>query len=777
MLEIPRAPHSSSSQASSDGFSDIRLDELVRAILMGLKRQWALIACCVVAMVAIALLFVLTATPTFTASSSLIIDPRVTGVADRSRTGPTPIFSDALVVDSEVQVIRSNDLALRVIAKLDLMNNPSYMAPPSFLAQGIYAVTSFVNGLIESEEGLPPVNSEAEERAAQENALSAFQRQLNVTRDGDTYVIDVSFSSPSPFLAAQVANAVTDEYLLSQAEATYENTRRVNEWLGGRIQLLSANVIASDRAVEDYKQQNNLFNVQDDRLPNAQELTVANDQLIAVRGQIVSVQANIDQIESLIASGEVAGGVNRPTTTTGNTTLDTLLAEYGRLVSRERDLTGRFGPTHLLAQRARSDILVAEQSIRDEYRRTADQNRNQLAVLRSQETDYLRRIGELQLATGADQQKLIRLRELEREASSNRVLYEAMLANFQQSTQEETFQSSPARVIAKAVAPTTKSAPRSKVIVALGLVGGFMLGAGAAFLREQMDDVFRAATSSDDTLGVPLLGIVPFFGADRRVSARNLSGMTGKAEVPRRPPGLEKWPRRALTLRFAVDQPMSIFAETLRSASFGMNYAKSSEGCRVVGVTSVSPGEGKSTLSANFASYLAHAGNKVALIDYDVRHPSLTRLLLPDGKGVKLGDLLRSETGAEVTIEPHPVLAGATFIGNDGLLSAHNPSDMSYVRAMETLIEELRRRFDIVILDLPPAANLVDARVAATVTDHILFSVEWGRTKKSFARNVVYSSPQLRSKLFGVVYSKVKLSAYNKYNMHTPGGYYQYTHG
>ncbi|PZO71734.1 MAG: hypothetical protein DI640_14065, partial [Sphingomonas taxi] len=64
-----------------------------------------------------------------------------------------------------------------------------------------------------------------------------------------------------------------------------------------------------------------------------------------------------------------------------------------------------------------------------------------------------------------------------------------------------------------------------------------------------------------------------------------------------------------------------------------------------------------------------------------------------------------------------------------------------------------------------------------TVTDHILFSVEWGRTKKSFARNVVYSSPQLRSKLFGVVYSKVKLSAYNKYNMHTPGGYYQYTHG
>ncbi|KQT85075.1 GNVR domain-containing protein [Aurantimonas sp. Leaf443] len=752
--------------------SQIEFGQVVRSVLQGLHRQWPIVAAAVLGMVTIALIYVLTATPQFTATSSIIIDPRVSSGPD-TPSAPMLLLSDALVVDSEVEVLLSRELRNRVIDRLDLLNDAEAQPSTGLIDEISTTVRSFIDEyLVDESSSEEAVSAEEALQRRREDIIRAIGDALTVSRTGETYVIAVSFTSPDPVYAARIANALTEQYFLLQAEAVYENTRRVNEWLGQRVELLGQQVVAADQAVEQYKQENGLFNIQNDSLPSQVELASANDQAIAVRGTIVELETNIGQLRQIIANNALNASVDPAVRTPSLTTLQTRFAE---LVGRERDLSTRFGSGHQLAVRARDEIAATRTQIVEEFQKIVAAESSRLATLRAQDAENQTRIAALRVKASEDAQKMIRLRELEREATSSRTLYESMLGKLNETTQAESFKSAPARVIARAVPPDRKSAPQGKVILALGILGGLVIGAGGAFLREQLDDVFRSATSPEDELGTPLLGLIPNFAIDRRMARR--SGHTAPTAAASREKfgDLAELARNAASYRFAVDHPMSMFTETLRALSFAVNSARSEPGASILGITSTEAGEGKSTLSSNFASYMASVGNRVALIDFDFRNPSLTRVMRGSNADQYLGALLKNPH-ATAGLVANPVLEGACFIGNDGKAMAYDPSDVGFAKSMDIILANLRRDFDLVILDLPPLANLVDARAASNVVDHVVLAIEWGRTKPSLTRSVVYSSPQLRSRLIGAIYTKVKLAAYNKYNSQTPSGYYNYPH-
>lgn len=743
----------------------VDIGSLFRDLLRGARRQAPIIAAACIGATLLALIYALTAEPLFTANSRIVIDPRV-GSGPETPTAPMLLLSDQLLVDSEVEVLRSREMAGRVVDTLKLMDSEEEAEEPGLLSRIMTGTRHFLDTLLLDEPIAEPVLTEEDQyNARREQLVDWILESLEVSRAGSTYVINVSYKSPDRYFAAKVANAVVEQYFSLQAEATYENTRRLSEWLAERVSYLGERVLQADRAVEDYRRRESLISVKDGRLPSEAEYEAGNEQLVATRNERVSLEASVRQLESIIENGILNAPLDQSVRTQ---TLTELQARNAELVGRERDLSTRFGASHQLASRARDEIAATRQQIIEEFQKILEAQTARVAILTRQEGELVTRIEALRNQTAADASKMIRLRELERESASNRSLYENMLAKLNQTAQEETFRASPARIIARAIPPDKKSEPRTKVIVALGLFGGLLLGAGGAFLREQLDNVFRSTASVQDELGVPLLGVVPTFAADRR-RLRTLKigspSLITNAKVP--------VPSKVRPFRFAADSPTTMFAETLRTILFTLNIQRDGGHGKVVGTTSSRKGEGKSVLSGNLATYAAASGGRVALIDFDVRARTLAQALSQPGVTPTLTDLI-SDPYSLNRLAPDPRLGNVCFITNNGDTLAHNAGSVNFIAGFERLIEMLRDRFDLIVIDLPPAAALVDSRIAAKLVDHMLFAVEWGATDRKIARNIVMGNYILRSKMIGAVFTKVKLNAYYRHNADSPPEYFDY---
>jgi Uncharacterized protein involved in exopolysaccharide biosynthesis len=764
MLDKARVDITAEQDRIPDPFH-VDIGSLFREILRGARRQAPIIAAACIGTTLLALIYALTAEPQFTASSKIVIDPRVSS-GPETPSAPMLLLSDQLLVDSEVEVLRSREMAGRVVDKLNLMEDPEQVEEPGLLTTIMTGTRQFLDSLLLDEPVEEPELTEEDIYNARREALVDWILEtLDVSRAGSTYVINVSYTSPDRYFAAKIANTVVEEYFSLQAEATYENTRRLSEWLAERVSYLGERVLESDRAVEDYRRNESLISVKDGRLPSEAEYESSNEQLVETRNELVAVQANVRELQNIIENGFLNAPLDQAVRTS---TLTELQARNAELVGRERDLSTRFGANHQLAKRAREEIAATRQQIIEEFQKILEAQTARIAILTRQEAELVARIDSLRNLTSADAAKMIRLRELEREAASNRSLYENMLAKLNQTAQEETFRAAPARIIARATPPEKKSEPRTKVIVAVGLFAGLLLGAGGAFLREQLDNVFRATSSVQDELGVPLLGIVPTFAADRRrlrtLKIGSPSLITNTA-VP--------VPAKVRPFRFAADSPTTMFAETLRTILFTLNIQRDGGQGKVVGTTSSRKGEGKSVLSGNLATYAAASGWRVALVDFDIRARTLAQALSQPAVTPTLTELIADPYSLN-RLTPDPRLGNICFITNNGDTLAHNAGSVNFVASFERLIGELRDRFDLIVIDLPPAAALVDSRIAAKLVDHMLFAVEWGATDRKIARNIVMGNYILRSKLIGAVFTKVKLNAYYRFNADSPPEYFDY---
>ena len=744
----------------------IDLGETVRAAVATLWRQRFLIAAIVAAFLAFAIFRIMTAVPQFTATASIIIDPRISA-GQGAKTAPSLLVNDALVVDSEVRVLKSRELASRLIDRLGLLDEERAPSEPGVIARAGNFIRNLFGTVLEDATPEEIVLDEGTiQQRRRESVRRSLLRGLDVARSGETYVIDISYTSPDPAFSAEVANALVEEYFLSQAETSFENTRRVNEWLGERVESLAGSVATADEAVEAYRTENDLFSVGGgDLLPSQAELTVANNELINIRSEIVRANASLAQLEQAIAEGTIDVTIDsdaRPAA------LNELRQDYAELVARDLDYSSRLGENHILVRRTRDELSRTRSLILDEFRKVAATLRSRLQTLQRRSDETSLRIVGLRASSADDALKSIRLRELQREASSKRKLYETMLQRLDETSEQEGFQVSPARVIAYAVPPDKKSAPQSKLIVALSLFGGLVLGGGIALGREALDDVFRKPDDVE-ALGIPFIGMVPMNTDDKRmVKSGSGEGITRREAIKR---GLSK---SGAKLRFAADYPSSMFAETIRSLAATLARSRTQRGgCVVLGFTSVQKGEGKSTLAGNFATAQASRGFRVAMLDLDLRSPQLTSALmeLPEAN---LLDNLIEEPELLAQCEQSEGLMGVTLIGNGGRNGPLTLSDPNVIESIGVLIERMKPSFDYIVADLTPMSGLIDARLGANVVDQIVMAIEWGRTSESRVKSVLATNHEVRSRLAGVIFTKAKLRAYSSYNGAAAREYYGY---
>lgn len=278
-------------------------------------------------------------------------------------------------------------------------------------------------------------------------------------------------------------------------------------------------------------------------------------------------------------------------------------------------------------------------------------------------------------------------------------------------------------------------------MLALGLVVGGMAGVGAAFVLEMRDRVFRTGEQVQSELGVEFLGLLPALS----VSTHRPTDAA--------PPPAGSLGTVAPSMRYALSAPLSGFAETLRATKVAADIALRAKRPRVIGVVSVLPSEGKTTVSKNLASLVASLGSKTLLIDGDLRNPGLTRAIAPHTTHGLVELLQGQRTITEVALrEPD---SGLTIIPAIVNRKMTNSSDLLSSQAMRNLLARTEGLFDYVILDLPPIGPVIDVRAAADLVDAFVFVVEWGKTPRALVRSTLEVESEVMERCLGVVLNKV----------------------
>jgi capsular exopolysaccharide synthesis family protein len=322
--------------------------------------------------------------------------------------------------------------------------------------------------------------------------------------------------------------------------------------------------------------------------------------------------------------------------------------------------------------------------------------------------------------------------------------------------QQETFPITEARVISPASPPQSKSKPKTKLILALGLLGGLALGAGLGFLRDIMDRVFRTAAQVETTLHLPCISLIPLLKDTKPKLLPRDQQQADKASDQR------AIVRRSGVFWAATEMPLSRFAESIRSIKLAVDLNANNASNKVVGITSSLPNEGKSTVAAALAQLMAHAGARVILVDCDLRNPSLSRSLSPVA-GAGIIEVISGRCSLEEAIWKDPK-TNLSFLPTVKKKPILHTSEILSAAPTRKLFDSLRTAYDYVVVDLPPLAPIIDVRATAPLIDCFVLAIEWGGTKIDVVQHALHSAPNLHEALIGAVLTKTDMQAIKRYD-------------
>jgi succinoglycan biosynthesis transport protein ExoP len=727
--------------------------ELVHWALGIVRRQFVIITSVALIVASLGAVYTFTAPPTYTADATILIDPR------RVQLFPGATFAegqmDASALESQVELVKSEAVALAVVKQLRLANDAEFLSSDA----GPFGVLRSALYYFVPNEPNKPLSEFEATRAA----LGVLSKNLTANRVGFSYNLAIKYRALRPDQAAQIANAIAESYIAEQLKGKYESTKRATGWLSGRIEELNQKRALAERAVVDFKQRKNMI-ITDGKLLNEQQIAELNSQLGTAVQKASEEKARLDRIDVVIrddaadinTSGTVADTLNNPIVTQ-------LRTRYLELVNREANWSRKYGANHLAVVNLRNQIRDVRGSILDELKRLRESYLSNLEIAKQQAQDLEKRLNAAVSQSQTTNQAQVALRELESSAQSYRTMHDSFLQRYTESLQQQSFPISDARVIAEASPPLGKSGPKTGLILVMAAAGGLALGVGVGMVRELMNGTLFTGTQVESALQMSCIALVP-------------SLEIGKQQAPR--PSRPLVPDRCSDGNFdsrrivsrdpnvfwaVIDSPFSRFAEAIRSIKLAIDLNNGSvNGKQVIGFTSSLPNEGKSTISASLALLAAQAGARVILVDCDLRNPSLSRKLASRANlgildvisgAVSLQDALWTDLSTNLA-----------FLPGSNRTRVANSSDFLAADATKALFRDLGANYDYVIVDLPPLMPVVDTRATTGFVDSYVCVTEWGRTNVEAVRHSFRDAQIVYQNLLGFVLNKANIDRLSSYD-------------
>ncbi len=765
-------------------------------LLAAVRRQLAVVFLCCVLACAVGIVYVYSLVPRYTASTFVLIDNRRIRAVENAYDVSSSYDVAGSVVDSQVEVIKSAQVAEALVRKLNLLEKQALQSPPS---PGLLKLAkSHIKVLWAKLSGAPAKDMPPTRTPSIQQAIAAVQRGLDVSRVGRTMVLQISYTSESPSNAAEMANAYADAYLSDQLNAKYEATKRASQWLEERLAELKQKALTADLALQKFRAENNLI-LSGGKLINEQQLTELNAQLAVAHGERAKAESRYQRIETIIRLRETKAVVNEAI---GNTQIEQLRSKYLEASKRESDLSAKVGSSHLSTVGLRAEMAEYERLMFSELSRVAEGYRSEVDIAKAKEVTLVESVDKLIAIAAKENKSLVTLREIEREGDAFRNLYQTYLQRYQESLQQQTFPIIEARTISPASEPLGASYPKKGVMMILFCIMGGAIGTVVGMYREFREKGFKSEEQVRDYLNVECLGIVPIAivkGASTLRTKKKLGPYTRgqTAGLTERALGRERQPQApdaqltmvsdteiatdpprparhieesAGVMAYSMDRPNSAFTETLLAVKLASDVKLSDNTSKIIGVISALPGEGKTAFSKNLASMFASLNAKTLLIDADLRKPELSRKLAPDATEGLLEAVIGHRDLRDLIW--HEERSGLAFLPTVSKTRVPHSSALLASAGMHRLLEEAQQHFDYIVIDLPPFGPVVDVRAIASQIQAFALVVEWRKTGRKVVRNILMENEQILDKCLGVVLNKVNVNKLKLFEEHGSRYYY-----
>lgn len=684
------------------------------------RRNLRLMAMVFLAVIAATAAVTLTTTPVYTGSVQLMIDKPGSKLLteDDTKNPWNQGALDASAVETEVEVLRSPGIAAAVVSDLQLDRDPEFnpaLSPPGLLARARAFLPSFggkANG-----DAAKPVSP----------VVNAVRQHLGVSRVGTSYIIRVDFTSRDPAKAAMIANAFATAYLKAQLDTKFEASRVANAWLQSHIGELRTRVVNAETALQNFKIQNGLLSAEGATLTE-QEILGLNQQAALMRANEAETQARLNTAQAQIAHGSVGDDIGE---TLSSPVIQQLRQRRADLSAQVANLQSRYGPRHPDMLKAQSALEDTDAQIKAEIKRITSNLQAQAVVARERSASIDSSVAGARQNLAQNNRSVVKLDELRRDADAERTLYEGFLNKFKELSAEAGLAQTDAHIVSLASKPASPSAPNKTLNLALGGVLGLAAAVSSALLTEMFERGLADAEIVERELSVAYLGSIP----------RMSSIVTGDKALRERP------------IDYLVTKPASSFAEAFRSLRAAIEYSSHGSKVKVLAVTSSLSGEGKTTTSVGLARSAALAGIRTVVVDCDLRQQSIAELLdITPGAG--LVEVLNGEATLDETLV-RDRKSGAMILP---LVESHfTPEDPFNSPRMAELMTELRRRFDLVILDTPPVILVTEARTVARCADAVLLLAHWRRTPRALVQTALRLLAGAGVNLVGVTLTQVDL--------------------
>jgi succinoglycan biosynthesis transport protein ExoP len=494
--------------SDSSGAGRIDIDRMLAIV----HRQWRLVAICIIVFVVLGLAYLLTAVPRYTASADVMIDQNTSKIADQLSVMGGGLEDEAAIL-SQVELLKSERIALAVVDKLDLSNDATFMASSGAPVARLKAlIMSAVNvGSWFASDSLTQSQIVAKRRMA----LARVIEGLDVSRVGRTYVLEILYTSPSPELAARIAQAVAEAYLTDQLDSKYDATRRASDWLQARIAELRQKSLDTDLAVQKFKSEKGLISA-GGQLVSEQKLSELNSALIVAQSDTSRTKARYERIKSIVDARQTDAIV---TDALDSSVINTLRAKYLDASKRESEISARLGPEHAQAVRLRGEMDEYKRLMFEELGRIAESYQSDYKVAQDREDAIRSQVEQATGASATDNETQVQLRELERESETYKNLYQTFLQRYQEAIQQQSFPVTDARIISRAAVPAGPSSPKRMLVLAISVMLGGLFGTGIGAFREFRERFFRTGDQVRGELGLEFLGVVPLVNAETRPPA------------------------------------------------------------------------------------------------------------------------------------------------------------------------------------------------------------------------------------------------------------------
>lgn len=540
-------------------------------------------------------------------------------------------------------------------------------------------------------------------------------------------LIEIRARSADASRAQLIANTYADVYLASQLNMGAGSMLSQNSTLSRRLAELREDAQAKQDALDAFRLESGIG------APDAGQQAASVDdlraQLNSAQADLAEREARLRQFQDMRSSG---ASIDAITSSYGSPAMNSLHEREADVSRRQQDLENRYLPTHPAVQAILAERRDLDEQIEREVQRIsggleADFSRARARVQSLQQS--LRNSGpSVSAVSSANAGE--RLRQLEREAQTAQDLYQTFLERYQNSADQSQFSAPTARLLAAAALPGEPSSPQLRWALLMMLAAGLLIGIGAGLVAELFDQSVKNSEDLELKIGVPAITSIP------TISKRMMRQM----------PPAERHPSGYL-----VGRPMSAFTESLRVLRTVIVYSRLEMTSKVVAVTSALPDEGKTTISMCLARVAAMSGQRVCVVDCDLRKQSIN-------------DVIDIETDVGIL----QVLAGEapwrSAIVRDPNSEAHvlpiaasgfTPRDVFGSEAMGRLVEELRAHYDLVILDCAPILAVAETRIVVGRADTTVLVARAGRTAIGAMRAAVAQTESAGGNILGIALNYV----------------------